>query len=508
MLESLYQNDTALVLNETFQSQNTVRWTVYGTPTFSNGRMTVNNVASYIDTNYTFSNKRNFTIRIKWTILTNKTMCVTQWTAFGDTTLFWTYLDGKIYFIVGGGVITSPVSWGTHDIFFVYDWSGVDNTAKAKIYLNWVLQTIPPSGQFPTITPTLWSNSAKIGRIYSLPDEFSDCTFEQVQIWNRSLQYDEIQAIYMNTKYKYWNPNMDLRKWIKGTGTFVEKYQVPARTWNINPNSDFNTPWAYVLFGGWAIYWWQLIGNPATGNAQLNIWLLWGYEYKIKIDVVSYTSGTLLLFAGWSANQSITITWPWTYETGWITNNSSNPSAFINWQNFIGVLDNHIIYERTPALMPAGQKYFENTGIWYISQPSKQVYWTWEFNYYFNENIVVYFIADKIWAVDTFKWYWIQITGWYIRLIRVDIWSHPVLMRTSVTYITRFTTWRIRVTRGISWEFKIYHKTTWDFVLVSVIWGLWTNPVTDNTYILSNFHLLELKALDRVSDIRFYPYII
>jgi len=383
MLESLYQNDTALVLNETFQSQSTVRWTVYGTPTFSNGRMTVNNVASYIDTNYTFSNKRNFTIRIKWTILTNKTMCVTQWLAFGSTTLFWTYLDGKIYFIVGGGVVTSPVSWGTHDIFFVYDWSGVDNIAKAKIYLNWVLQTIPPSGQFPTITPTLWSNSAKIGRIYSLPDEFSDCTFEQVQIWNRSLQYDEIQAIYNNTKYRYLNPNMDLRKWIKGTGTFVEKYQVPA-----------------------------------------------------------------------------------------------------------------------------GQKYFENTVLWYISQPSKQVYWTWEFNYYFNENIVVYFIADKIWAVDTFKWYWIQITGWYIRLIRVDIWVHPVLMRTSVTYITRFTTWRIRVTRGISWEFKIYHKTTWDFVLVSVIWGLWTNPVTDNTYILSNFHLLELKAWDLVSDIRFYPYII
>ena len=233
MLESLYDQDPTMALNETFSSQNTVRWTIVGTPTFSNGTMTTSAVGNYINTNYDFSWRTKFTVRIKWTYTANKYMSISQWDSSSKRLWMWTSNDWYLYFLLdstGSQYWRVAITWWTYDWVFIYDWTQSTNATKVKIYINWVIQTLNFAWTIPTSVSTYTSKNSRIWNWFTTTYLLNDCVFEQVQIWNRVLWADEILARYNNSIYKNVNPIMNIRKWIKGTGVYTETYQTTADT--------------------------------------------------------------------------------------------------------------------------------------------------------------------------------------------------------------------------------------------------------------------------------------
>lgn len=224
MLESLYENDPSMILNETFNSINTVRWTIVGTPTFSNGTMTTSSSSNYINSILDLSNKNKITIRIKWTVTASKSMTLSQWVSW--TYLFiWYYDDWSVYFQTDTAVSWRFVcpSW-LNDLIFVYDGTQSTNATKLKIYRNWIAQTLTFSGTMPTALPNYSTRVLSIGWWWRT----NNCTFEQVQIRSRSMWADEITVRTNNSLYKNRNPVMNLRNWTVVSWSASEKYET---TW-------------------------------------------------------------------------------------------------------------------------------------------------------------------------------------------------------------------------------------------------------------------------------------
>ena len=344
MLESLYENDPTLLLNETFNSQNTVRWTIVGTPTFSNGKMTTSEVGNYINSIVDFSGRNKFTVRIKGTFATNKSMWIWQWDSATNRIYLWTYTDGRVYFVIWK---TTENTWyiviigWTYDIFFVYDWSQSTNATKAKIYVWWVLQTLTFVNTIPTSAPILTSKNSRIGNAYLSSYLLNDCTFEQVQIWNRVLWDDEILARTNNSIYKNYNPIMNLKKWIKGTRSFVEKY---------------NTVWDSII-ALWQKYfiasWSSIISYPSK-------WANWTCEFSF----LKWATANINVFQ--LVNSKI-----------WAMIWSDNPwYRFNSTSNNLLVIIRQITSGTTSTVMSTANNYI-NINTWYRIRITRSSTWAW-----------------------------------------------------------------------------------------------------------------------------------
>jgi hypothetical protein len=153
-----------------------------------------------------------------------------------------------------------------------------------------------------------------------------------------------------------------------------------------------------------------------------------------------------------------------------------------------------------------------------IAFPSKQAFGTWEFDWYkgndANTSDFIFINSNISTLANSSSSY----------AFKVDIVEHIVLSRAMVgsiiysnlSYITNNTWYRIKITRTNAGVFTLLIKggnfrptAGYDgWTLISTSGGYGTNPVTDTTYSVSNYMVLDLDAGDRFSNLVMRPSII
>ena len=148
-----------------------------------------------------------------------------------------------------------------------------------------------------------------------------------------------------------------------------------------------------------------------------------------------------------------------------------------------------------------GNKYIENVTAGLIGIKQNSAYGTCEFDLYKGgaTNVVdVWFTAPSI---TTASQYGFRFESDESVSLRED---SSALLASAASYIKINKWYRIRVTRTTTGVFTVYIKgdvygNNW--VLISVVGGSGTNPITDTTYITSNYFVLDLDAGDRITNI-------
>jgi len=152
-----------------------------------------------------------------------------------------------------------------------------------------------------------------------------------------------------------------------------------------------------------------------------------------------------------------------------------------------------------------GTKYLQCDTAGTIAIPSKKAYGRWEFDMYKGTNGSVLHIGFV--ESDLTRPFYYEFIFYYDEAILFMKNSVTVLFRSSVSYISIQTWYRIRIDRAPDGEFSVYIKggsfgDTW--TLVDTTGGSDSNPVTDNTYIESKFFVLDLDAGDRIANIKIW----
>lgn len=154
-----------------------------------------------------------------------------------------------------------------------------------------------------------------------------------------------------------------------------------------------------------------------------------------------------------------------------------------------------------------GTKYLECVTSGTIALPSKQAYGTWEFDLYKGADaseISCYYINnnDKLSPSVGYRTSFSNTER--VTLQRAVNGSSVVDNFTISSYIQNNTWYRIKITRTLSGVITLYIKGGTfgnEYVLVSMIGGLGTNPITDNTYTTSNFFTIVLDVGSRIANI-------
>ena len=185
-----------------------------------------------------------------------------------------------------------------------------------------------------------------------------------------------------------------------------------------------------------------------------------------------------------------------------------------NWFTGTGVYIEDYITTNSNNIIKKGQKYFNCTNAGNISYAVKQAYGTWEFSFNCNENDLYFpFISNVNTSFTNFNgYYFVPKNSGTINLLKRTGASGSYLLSTANSYISFNTWYRIRITRSLTGVFTLYiiGGTFSIWTLVSTTGGSGSNPVTDNTYTISNFFNVEILGATGllISDIRFYTYII
>jgi len=465
-------------------------------------------------------NKRSLRLRAKFTSAQNKafTVWLHPWRnggagtnlvlAFyvttGNNSVLW-YIDWKYC------QPTLPTAWLTddsfHEIIFVYDWTQVTATDRMRIYFDWIQQTISISWW---IISTSVTNSNKI--IFSNGYAWwwvtvNDRSVSLIEIYNSALTPDKIIWLSDNSISRQYNPIMDLKKWIKWTGTYSEKYNYILK-WQLVPNWDIiNNSWWNGVW--WTYSWWTAIATNAADwlyrvdmTNQLILWKTYRVEFKINS-----ISAWGLFPRYWVTWWSWTIrTTPWVYsETFTITTlwTAGRMELRQSW-NVTAVVEYFYLYEVNTY--PVGKKYFICESPWTIWLQSKQAYWTWEFYIYKwsdSNQLFVNFLQNKIASEIAWVWYQFLVpNNESARIARTNWWTDNTFLASAANFLANNTWYKIKVTRTLAWFWTLYVKW-WVYNDWTIAWI----PTTDSTYTTSNFICLDFDSWDRISDIVFYPYI-
>lgn len=159
-----------------------------------------------------------------------------------------------------------------------------------------------------------------------------------------------------------------------------------------------------------------------------------------------------------------------------------------------------------------GTKYLECASDGVITTSSNTAYGSWEFDWYKGADgngIRLNFIQSSASLYTTGAGYMLDIyPDESITLYRFLNGAATPLLNTSASYITNNTWYRMRITRTTTGLFTLLIKggtfaptAGYDgWTLLGVTGG--SNPVTDNTYTTSNYLVMILKGLDRVTNIK------
>jgi len=299
--------------------------------------------------------------------------------------------------------------------------------------------------------------------------------------------------------------------WTPGTGTY-DIGELAIEKGELVTNGGFDTDTDWTKGTGWNIS----DGKANCDGSQettVGIYqsanIFSGRVYVIKYTVSNYSNGIVYSNIGGIAsgengeNRESNGTYN---ETLYLTGGNTNVQLIGN-VDFIGSVDNFSVVEIPP--LPkffTGTKYLENTVAGTLAIPSKQAYGTWEFDCLQGSSgniVLIEFISDINGDVGDYNGYLVRLsnTGSISILIKT-----AGLCSSQGSYILANTWYRIKITRSLSGEFTIYIKggsfgNNW--VLVDTTDGSGTNPVINNTYIISNFCVLDLDVGDRVANFKF-----
>lgn len=175
-------------------------------------------------------------------------------------------------------------------------------------------------------------------------------------------------------------------------------------------------------------------------------------------------------------------------------------------------------YTGNSLIIKEGQKIFTTTSgtICIKVFPLKQVVGTFEFSFYKTDETIAFsfsVIAKYLKGMlsENNQGYRITIVNNAVYLVRQDNAGTIVtLLQSAPNYIQFNIPYRIRLTNTVTGLKSLYIKggTFKNWTLVSVTGGTGINPVTDNTYNISNCIVTEYANNSVVSDIKFYPYIL
>ncbi|MCX8194903.1 MAG: LamG domain-containing protein, partial [Candidatus Micrarchaeota archaeon] len=171
------------------------------------GRSLYFNGASYANTTSNILNGASqftFSVWINPSALGNWRGIISKYINDSNVTALQIHSDGSVYFDIdsgnnvngytSGGLITAG-NW--HHLALVFNGSGATNADKVKIYVNGVQRSLTFSGTLPSATV---SNNAPltIGGLNSSLNLYTGL-IDEVKIWNRSLNADEIYVEYAST---------------------------------------------------------------------------------------------------------------------------------------------------------------------------------------------------------------------------------------------------------------------------------------------------------------------
>lgn len=181
------------------------------------------------------------------------------------------------------------------------------------------------------------------------------------------------------------------------------------------------------------------------------------------------------------------------------------------------LLDDIEVVEIPPLpTLTKGSKYLECVTAGVLAIPSNQAFGTWEFDWYKGADgnySYIYFVSNNltelISGVANNYRIGIQATE-NIQLAKWTGGTPAVLSNTANSYVANNTWYRTKITRSIAGVFTTLIKggtftptAGYDgWTLVSVTGGSGANPATDTTYTTSNYMLLNLKAGDRITNIK------
>lgn len=156
--------------------------------------------------------------------------------------------------------------------------------------------------------------------------------------------------------------------------------------------------------------------------------------------------------------------------------------------------------------LSGGTKSLKCTSDGIISVLFSQVYGQWEFDWYKGaDNNYARMLILTATSNYAGSGYTIDFTNTEEILFgtRIGASTAPIL-RTSASYFTHSTWYRIKITRNTDGQFYLYIKGGAfgsNYILVSTTDGLGTNPITNNTVTSSNYMVMEFQAKDMISNI-------
>jgi len=165
-----------------------------------------------------------------------------------------------------------------------------------------------------------------------------------------------------------------------------------------------------------------------------------------------------------------------------------------------------------------GTKYFENLTNGRKALISPQAYGTWEFDLYkgADQNPRIHIISNKTSAYSSFQGYMLFIYR-DTKVTHFTMSNDPggnALMVTNSNFIKDKFWYNIKITRDKSNKFTFFIKGPFfistpgynDWTLVSLASG--SNPVTNSSYINSNYFVIDLDPGDRIANIKLTPEIV
>lgn len=253
-------------------------------------------------------------------------------------------------------------------------------------------------------------------------------------------------------------------------------------------------------------------GNVSVQDGRAGAITLRSYENETFDETFTYTVSSAPTLTGalqFTVNTSgvtcdiSTLTLEKIYSPAHGTLTNTTPAAF--WQ-----IDNTV---------PFSQSYREgfsqglvNTTAGTAYTPSDVAYGEWEFDVYkagdANTMSINFISKDpSAWNVGTnesYLLYFNNVEG--IGLVKGTApGSADYKFKTADSYISNNTWYRIKVTRSTAGVFTVYIKGGSfgdDYVLMDVTGGSGANPVTDNTYTISNYFVAGMNAGDQIANVQ------
>jgi len=349
------------------------------------------------------------------------------------------------------------------------------------LFFNWIWSSQLSS----SITPVT------ISFIVKKATSSSDVFLSQAAAWWTFVVYitSLIQLWFVETWW-VWNVLAGFNMPVNVTITITIVHKTTSTDLYVNWSFVSNTVWAGArTLKPIAYIWWYFTGSP--------------FYYKWEVEDLRLFSTQLPAteIKDYHNKWARQIVFKETFAYDKADWTKTIPNGWINW-----TWAYKLVTETTwNAIVKKWTKYLQCTSSWAIAFPSKQAYWTWEFNCKrtLTNQVFVYLNCQRIASQDSNYWYRFYITtSNELALVFENFASWTAIILTSSNYVAVNTDYRIRITRWPTWQWWMYIKwgirSNWHTVVALPAYPNWW---ANNTYTWSDFFNVDLDSGSTISDI-------